>query len=54
MDDVLLKLRNRKERCRTWSPIAMTNHIRTLSLSLFQASISTSITLFSPGSSYTT
>jgi hypothetical protein len=30
IDDVLLEVRNRKERCRVWSLVATTSHVRTL------------------------
>jgi hypothetical protein len=54
MDGVLLEVRNRKERCHAWSLIAMTSHIRTLSMLFFQDSTDMSITLFIPSFSYTT
>jgi hypothetical protein len=43
---VLLKVRNRKERCRAWSLVAMTSHVRTLCMLFFQDSTGTSVTLF--------
>jgi hypothetical protein len=46
MDGVLLEVHNRKERCRVWSPVATTSHVRTLSMLFFQDSTCTSITLF--------
>jgi hypothetical protein len=45
-DGVLLEVRNRKERCRSWSLDAMIGHIRTLSMLLFQDSTSMGVTLF--------
>jgi hypothetical protein len=38
MDDVLLEIRNRKEKYCTWSFVTTTSHIRTLSMLLFQDS----------------
>jgi hypothetical protein len=35
MDDILLEVRNRKERCCAWSLVAMTTHIRTFSMLFF-------------------
>jgi hypothetical protein len=32
MDGVLLEVRNRKERCCAWSPVAMTSHVQTLNM----------------------
>jgi hypothetical protein len=45
-DGVVLEVRNRKERCHSWSPFAMTGHIQTISVLLFHDSTSTSTTLF--------
>jgi hypothetical protein len=52
-DDVLLKVRNRKERCHAWSLVATTRHVRTVRVLLFQDSTSTSTTVFVPSSGYT-
>jgi hypothetical protein len=46
MDGIVFVVRNRKERCRAWSPIAMTSHVRTVSMLLFKDSTDMSITLF--------
>jgi hypothetical protein len=46
MDGILLQVCNRKKRCRAWSLVAATSHIRTLSMLLFQDSTGTSVTLF--------
>jgi hypothetical protein len=46
MDGILLEVRNRKKRCHAWSLDAMTGHVRTLSMLLFQDSTGTSVTLF--------
>jgi hypothetical protein len=46
MDDILLKVRNRKERYRAWGLIATTSHVRTLSILLFQDSTGMSVNLF--------
>jgi hypothetical protein len=54
MNGVLLEVRNRKERCHAWSPIATTSHVRALSMLFFQDSTSMSTTLFVPSSGYTT
>jgi hypothetical protein len=51
-DGILLEIRSRKERCHAWSPIAMTSHVWTVSVLLFQDSTSTSTTLFVPSSDY--
>jgi hypothetical protein len=51
-DGVLLDVRNRKKRCRVWSPVATTSHVWTLSM--FWDSTDTSITIFIPSSGYTT
>jgi hypothetical protein len=51
---ILLEVCNRNERCPAWSPVAMTSHVRTLSVLLFQASTSMSSALFIPSSGYTT
>jgi hypothetical protein len=53
-DGVLLEVHNQKERYRTWSLVATTSHIRTLSMLFFQDSTSTRTTLFVPSSGYTT
>jgi hypothetical protein len=53
MDVILLEIHNRKERC-AWSPIAMTSHIRTLSMLFFQDSTGMCTTLFILSSSYAT
>jgi hypothetical protein len=45
-DGVLLEVRNRKEGCYAWSLIAMTSHVQTLNMLLFQDSTGLSITLF--------
>jgi hypothetical protein len=46
MDGVLLEVRNRQENMSSWSLDAMTGHVWTLSMSLFQDSIDMSVTLF--------
>jgi hypothetical protein len=46
MDGVLLEVRNWKERYRAWSLVAMTSHVWTLSMLLFQDSNGTSVALF--------
>jgi hypothetical protein len=51
---ILLEVRNRKERCHAWSPIATTSHIRALSMLFFQDSTSMSTNLFVPSSGYMT
>jgi hypothetical protein len=53
-DCVLLEVRNRRERCHAWSPIATTSHVWTLSMLFLQDSTSTSTTLFVPSFGYTT
>jgi hypothetical protein len=53
-DGILLEVRNRKERCHAWSPVATTSRVRTLSMLVFQDSTSRSTTLFVPSSDYTT
>jgi hypothetical protein len=46
MDGIVFEVRNQKERCRAWSPIAMTSHVWTVSMLLFKDSTDMSITLF--------
>jgi hypothetical protein len=53
-DDVLLEVCNRKERRHAWSLVAMTSHVRTLSMLFLQDSMDMSVTLFIPSSDYTT
>jgi hypothetical protein len=45
-DDILIKVRNQKEECRTWSLIATTSQVLALRLSLHQTLMSISLSLF--------
>jgi hypothetical protein len=47
-DGVLLKLCNQKEKCYTWSIVAMANRIITLTVSPFQDLTDIGITMFIP------